>query len=57
MKHRPARPTRRQKEEIDLIRLDPADWLVCCESEHTITLYNKYTGKTVTKVKKERKKI
>lgn len=57
MKHRPTRPTRRQKEEIDRIRLDPTDWLVCCESEHTITLYNKYTGKTVTKVKKERKKI
>lgn len=54
MKHA-KKPTRRQKEDIVMLRLDPLEWLVCCETEHTITLYNKYTGKTITKVKKERK--
>ncbi len=49
------KPTRRQKEELTRLRLDPLEWLVCCETEHTITLYNRYTGKTFTKVKKERK--
>ena len=51
----PKSPTRRQKEELTRLSLDPAEWLVCCETEHTITLYSKHTGKTITKMKKERK--
>lgn len=55
MKHNYTRPTRRQKEDINLLRLNPEDYLVCCETEHTITLYNKHTEKVVTRIKKERK--
>lgn len=53
LNHNLTRPTRRQKELIDRLRLNPDDWLICCESEHTITLYNKYTDKSITRIKKE----
>lgn len=53
MKHS-KRPTRRQKSIIDNLRLNVDDYLVCTESESTITLLNKHTGKTITKYKKER---
>jgi hypothetical protein len=51
-KSRPVRPTRRQKEIIDSLRLTTENYLVCTETENTITLYNKYTGKTITRYKK-----
>ena len=54
-KTRPSKPTRSQKEIIDALRLDVESYLVCTETEHTITLYNKYTGKTISRFKKERK--
>lgn len=50
---RPSRPTRRQKILIDMLRLTPENYLVCSETEHTITLFNKHTGKTITRYKKE----
>lgn len=50
---RPVRPTRRQKEIIDTLRLTADHYLVCTETENTITLYNKHTGKTITRYKKE----
>lgn len=56
MKHsRPSKPTRSQKAVIDALRLDVESYLVCTETEHTITLYNKYTGKTISRFKKELK--
>lgn len=56
MKHsRPSKPTRSQKAVIDALRLDVESYLVCTETERTITLYNKYTGKTISRFKKERK--
>lgn len=51
--NRPRRPTRRQKEIIEALRLITEHYLVCSESESTITLYNKHTGKTITRYKKE----
>lgn len=53
---RPVRPTRRQKEIIDTLRLTADHYLVCAETENMITLYNKHTGKTITRYKKERAK-
>lgn len=54
MKHsRPSKPTRSQKEVIDALRLDVESYLVCTETERNITLYNKYTGKTISRFKKE----
>lgn len=52
---RPRRPTRRQKQLIDSLRLAAANYLVVSETKTTITLYNKSTGKTITRYKKERK--
>lgn len=51
-KTRPSKPTRTQKAVIDALRLDVESYLVCTETERTITLYNKYTGKTVSRFKK-----
>lgn len=53
---RPSRPTRRQKEIIDSLRLVVDHYLVCTETESTITLYNKHTKKTITRYKKEHTK-
>lgn len=50
---RPSKPTRRQKIIIDMLRLTPGNYLVCTETENTITLYNKHTDKTITRYKKE----
>lgn len=55
-KIRPSRPTRRQKEIIDSLRLTVENYLICTETESTITLYNKHTGKTITRYKKENTK-
>ena len=51
---RPSRPTRRQKEIIDALRLVVDDYLVCTETENMITLYNKHTKQTKTWFKKGR---
>lgn len=48
----PTRPTRKQKQEISALGLIVDHYLVCCETEHTITLYNKHTGKTITRYNK-----
>ncbi len=55
-KIRPSRPTRRQKEIINALRLTVEHYLICSETESTITLYNKHTGKTITRYKKEHTK-
>lgn len=52
-KIRPIRPTRRQKEIINALRLTVEHYLICSEMESTITLYNKHTGKIITRYKKE----
>lgn len=52
---RATRPTKRQKKLIDSLRLTVANYLVCEETDTAITLYNKSTGKTITRYKKERK--
>lgn len=51
--NRPRRPTRRQKGIIEDLKLITEHYLVCSETESTITLYNKHTGKTITRYKKE----
>lgn len=53
---RPSRPTRRQKEIIDSLRLTVDNYLICTETENTITLYNKHTGRTISRYKKENTK-
>lgn len=50
---RPLRPTRRQKQIIESLRLNVDNYLVCTETENFITLYNKHTEKTITRYKKE----
>ncbi|MCM1330967.1 MAG: hypothetical protein NC253_16220 [Ruminococcus sp.] len=52
---RATRPTRRQKQVIDGLRLTVENYLVVSETAAAITLYNKATGKTITRYKKERK--
>lgn len=52
---RPKRPTRRQKKLIDGLRLTVSNYLVVSETGTAITLYNKSTGKTITRYIKERK--
>ncbi|MBP1560392.1 MAG: hypothetical protein J6C96_04005 [Oscillospiraceae bacterium] len=54
--NRPHRPTRRQKEIIDALWLTTENYLVCSETESTITLYNKHTGKTIPRYKKGEQK-
>ncbi len=49
---RATRPTRRQKELIDSLRLTVEHYLVVSETDTVITLYNKLTGKTITRYKK-----
>lgn len=57
MMSRPVRPTRRQKEIISALGLNTEQYLVCCESENIITLYNKHTGKTISRYKKKEKRL
>lgn len=52
---RPRRPTRKQKQIIDGLRLTVSNYLVVSETDTAITMYNKSTGKTITRYKKERK--
>lgn len=52
---RPTRPTRKQKQIIDSLRLTVEHYLVVSETDTSITLYNKATGKTITRYKKEKK--
>lgn len=49
------RPTRRQKQLIDSLRLTVENYLVVSETDAAITLYNKSTGKIITRYKKEKK--
>lgn len=46
------RPTRRQKILIDSLRLDARNYLVISETADKLELYNKHTGKTITRYKK-----
>ena len=55
MNHNLSRPTRRQKAVIEALRLNVDNYLICTETEHTITLYNKHTGKMISRYKKELK--
>lgn len=52
---RPQRPTRRQKQIISGFGLEAEKFLVVCETDDMIKLYNKKTKKTITRYKKERK--
>lgn len=52
---RATRPTRKQKQIIDSLRLTVDNYLVVEETAAAITLYNKSTGKTITRYKKEKK--
>lgn len=51
-KSRPQRPTRAQKKIINSLRLVVDNYLVCEETETTIVLYNKHTGKTIIRYKR-----
>ena len=52
---RATKPTRRQKQLIDRLRLTVENYLVVSETATAITLYNKITGKTITRYKGEKK--
>lgn len=52
---RATRPTRRQKILIDSFRLTVEHYLVVSETDTAITLYNKLTGKTITRYKGDKK--
>lgn len=52
---RAARPTRRQKQLIDSLRLTVENYLVVSETNTAITLYNKLTDKTITRYKGDKK--
>lgn len=52
---RATRPTRKQKQIIDGLRLTVENYLVVSETKTTIILYNKSTGKTITRYKKDKK--
>lgn len=43
MKHR-KNPTRRQKEYIASLRLNPDNWLVCKDTPDELVLEHKYSG-------------
>lgn len=49
---RPQRPTRRQKQIIDSLRLTVSNYLVVSETDTVITLYNKSTGKNHNTIQK-----
>lgn len=52
---RATRPTRKQKQIIDGLRLTVSNYLVVSETDTAITMYNKSTGKTITRYKKDKK--
>ncbi len=52
---RATRPTRRQKQLIDSLRLAVEHYLVVEETDTSIKLYNKLTGKTITRYKGDKK--
>lgn len=49
------RPTRRQKIMLSGFGLNAENFLIIRETDETVELYNKSTGKTITRYKKERK--
>lgn len=49
------RPTRRQKIMLSEFGLKAENYLVIRETDETMELYSKSTGKTITRYKKERK--
>ncbi len=52
---RATKPTRRQKQLIDSLRLTVEHYLVVSETDTRITLYNKFTGETITRYKGNKK--
>ncbi len=52
---RATRPTRKQKQLIDSLRLTVDHYLVISETEAAIALYNKLTGKTIIRYKGDKK--
>lgn len=52
---RATRPTRRQKQIIDSLRLTVEHYLVVEETDTSIKLYNKLMGKTITRYKGDKK--
>lgn len=52
---RATRPTRRQKQLIDRLRLTVGNYLVVEETDTSIKLYNKLTGKTIARYKGDKK--
>lgn len=52
---RAVKPTRRQKQLIDSLRLTVENYLVVSETNAAIKLYNKITGKTITRYKGDKK--
>lgn len=48
---RATKPTRRQKQLIDSLRLTVGHYLVVNETDTSIKLYNKITSKTITRYK------
>ncbi len=53
---RATRPTRRQKQLIDSLRLTVEHYLVVEETGTSIKLYNKLTGKTIIRYKGDKKR-
>ncbi len=45
MKHG-KKPTRRQKQDIASVRLNPDNWLVCKDTPAELTLENRISGKS-----------
>lgn len=52
---RPQRPTRRQKQIISGFGLKAEKFLVVCETDDMMKLYNKKSERITTRYKKERK--
>ena len=52
---RAVKPTRRQKPLIDGLRLNVEHYLVVEETDTSIKLYNKLTGKTIIRYKGDKK--
>ncbi len=52
---RAVKPTRRQKQLIDGLRLTVEHYLVVKETDASIKLYNKITGKTIIRYKGDKK--
>lgn len=54
---RATKPTRRQKQLIDGLRLTVEHYLVVSETDTDITLYNKITGKIIKRYKGDKNEI